>query len=94
MESKYREPVERYGFKSSMVQNVTARFVLRRHRKAWVVDLLKDCGWLSVNHLVIYHFLLLLRKITRTERNSILLSNMTEMQDHRWSTVPGGTGSQ
>ena len=44
------------------VQNKAARFVARRGIYTPVIELLKNCGWLSVRQLVMYHSILIVFK--------------------------------
>ena len=48
------------------VQNKAARSVTRRGRYTPIVDLLRDCGWLSVRQLVLYHSVVLIYKTLQT----------------------------
>ena len=45
-----------------IVQNRAARFVTRRDRYTPVVELLRQCGWLSVRQLTFYHSVILIYK--------------------------------
>ena len=49
-----------------VVQNKAARFVTRRGRYTHVVDLLNQCGWLSVRQLVFFHSVALIHKTLQT----------------------------
>ena len=58
---------EGYLLKSlQIVQNKAARLVTRRGRYTPVVDLLKQCGWLSVRQLAFYHSTVLIYKTLQT----------------------------
>ena len=58
---------EDYLLKSlQVVQNKAARSVSRRGRYTPVVDLLRQCGWLSVRQLVYYHSVILMYKALQT----------------------------
>ena len=49
-----------------VVQNKAARFVTRRGKYTPVVELLGQCGWLSVRQLVFYHSTILIYKTLQT----------------------------
>ena len=49
-----------------IIQNKAARCVARRVGYTPVVDLLKQCGWLSVRQLVLYHSVVLIYKTLMT----------------------------
>ena len=49
-----------------IVQNKAARFVTRRGKYTPVVELLGQCGWLSVRQLVFYHSTILIYKTLQT----------------------------
>ena len=49
-----------------IVQNKAARCVARRGKYTPIVDLLKQCGWLSVRQLVFYHSVVLIYKTLMT----------------------------
>ena len=49
-----------------VVQNKAARFVTRRDRYTPVVELLRQCGWLSVRQLVFFHSASLIYKTIKT----------------------------
>ena len=48
------------------VQNKAARFVARRGIYTPVTELLRNCGWLSVRQLVMYHSILIIYKTVQT----------------------------
>ena len=49
-----------------VVQNKAARFVTRRGKYTPIVNLLRQCGWLSVRQLVVYHSAVLIFKTLKT----------------------------
>ena len=49
-----------------IIQNKAARCVARRGKYTPVVELLKQCGWLSVRQLVLYHSVVLIYKTLMT----------------------------
>ena len=49
-----------------VVQNKAARFVTRRGRYTPVMELLRQCGWLSVRQLVFYHSVIIIYKTLQT----------------------------
>ena len=59
-----------------IVQNKAARFVARGERFTPVIDLLKQCGWLSVRQLAFYHSVLLIKKTLNTSILSILMTSL------------------
>ena len=60
------------------LQNRAARLVTRRNIFTPVKDLLKQCGWLSVKQLVVYHDLLLVYKTMATKRPSHLFQKFSQ----------------
>ena len=57
---------ENYILRSlQIVQNKAARSVARRGRYTPVVELLRQCGWLSVKQLVFYHSVILVYKAVK-----------------------------
>ena len=46
--------------KMQIVQNLAARFVTQMGRHTRREKLLKECKWLSINQLVVYHSLMLM----------------------------------
>ena len=49
-----------------IVQNKAARFVTRRDKFTPVVELLRQCGWLSIRQLVFYHSVITIYKTLQT----------------------------
>ena len=60
-----------------IVQNKAARFVARRGIYTPVVQLLKECGWLSVRQLVRYHSILLIYKTIQTTSPKYIYSKLS-----------------
>ena len=60
------------------LQNRAARLVTRKNIYTPVRDLLKQCGWLSVKQLVVYHDLLLVYKTMSTKRPSHLFNKFSQ----------------
>ena len=74
---------EKYLTKSlQVVQNKAARVVTKCGRRTPIKDMLKQCGWLSVSQLGVYHSLVLLFKILETKAPQYLflkLSNQVKL---------------
>ena len=69
---------EKYLIKSlQVVQNKAARVVTKCGKRTPVKDMLKQCGWLSVSQLGVYHSLLLLFKILQTKSPRYLYSKLS-----------------
>ena len=49
-----------------IIQNKAARRVAKRGIYTHVVNLLRQCGWLSVKQLVVYHSVILMHKTLQT----------------------------
>ena len=60
-----------------IVQNKAARFVARRGRYTPVVQLMKECGWLSVRQLVMYHSIILIYKTIQATSPKYLYSKLS-----------------
>ena len=60
-----------------IVQNKAARFVTRRDRYTPVVELLRQCGWLSVRQLVFFHSASLIYKTIKTTYPKYLSSKLS-----------------
>ena len=60
-----------------IVQNKAARFVARGERFTPVIDLLKQCGWLSVRQLAFYHSVVLIKKTLHTTYPKYLYDKLT-----------------
>ena len=60
-----------------IVQNKAARFVARRGRYTPVVELLSQCGWLSVKQLAFYHGVILIYKTIKTTYPKYLFSKLS-----------------
>ena len=58
-----------------IVQNKAARFVTRRSKYTPIVELLNQCGWLSVKQLVFYHGVILIYKTIKTTYPSTCLTS-------------------
>ena len=55
-------------------QNRAARFVTKLDWSTPVAELLKQCGWLSVYQLVVYHSVVLVYKVMKHESPQYLFS--------------------
>ena len=51
-----------------IVQNLKARFVTQMGRHTRREKLLEECKWLSINQLVVYHYLMLIFRIIKYEQ--------------------------
>ena len=60
-----------------IVQNKAARFVAKKGRYTPIVQLLRECGWLSVRQLVMYHSILLVYKTIQTTSPKYLYSKLS-----------------
>ena len=58
-------------------QNKAARLVTKMDRFTSTKDLLKQCGWLSVKQLMIYHSLVLLHKVFQNRKPVYLYQKIT-----------------
>ena len=65
-------------------QNRAARTVTKLDWSTPVADLLKQCGWLSVHQLVVYHSVVLVYKIIKTKSPKYLHSMFS--QDYKYKT--------
>ena len=63
-----------------IVQNKTARAVTKKGRKTHIRTLLKECGWLSVHQLGVYHSLVLVFKIFTTRSPQYLYQKLSGTQ--------------
>ena len=59
------------------IQNKAARFVTRQRFDTPIKTLLKQCGWMSVRQLVMYHSLVLLYKVLKSKHPKYIFSKMT-----------------
>ena len=59
-----------------IVQNKAARVVAKRGIYTPVVDLLRQCGWLSVRQLVFYHSVILVHKTLQTKTPRYIYSKL------------------
>ena len=60
-----------------IVQNKAARFVTRRSKYTPIVELLNQCGWLSVKQLVFYHGVILIYKTIKTTYPKYLFNKLS-----------------
>ena len=60
-----------------IIQNKAARRVAKRGIYTHVVDLLRQCGWLSVKQLVVYHSVILVYKTLQTTFPRYIYSKLT-----------------
>ena len=73
---------EDYLMKSlQVVQNKADRIVTRGGRRTPVRSLLKQCGWLSVAQLGVYHSLVLLFKVLQSGRPKYLYKKLSNGQE-------------
>ena len=69
---------EKYLIKSlQVIQNKAARVVTKCGKRTPVKEMLKQCGWLSVSQLGVYHSLVLLFKILQTKSPRYLYSKLS-----------------
>ena len=69
-----------------LVQNKAARCVTRRGIYTSTRDLLKECGWLSVNQLVFFHTVLLLFKVRRNRRPRSIFEMSVSAENVRYGS--------
>ena len=67
-----------------VVQNKAARLVTRCGQRTPVSTLLRQCGWLSVSQLSVYHSLLLVYKILSTKSPSYLHRKLSGAPDMKF----------
>ena len=60
-----------------IVQNKAARFVARRDKYTPVKELLRQCGWLSVRQLVLYHSVIMIYKTLMTTYPKYIFSKLS-----------------
>ena len=60
-----------------IIQNKAARRVAKRGIYTHVVNLLRQCGWLSVKQLVVYHSVILVYKTLQTTFPRYIYSKLT-----------------
>ena len=63
-----------------IVQNKAARLVTKRNKMTPVRTLLKECGWMSVAQLGVYHSLVLVFKILETQSPQYLFNKLSGTQ--------------
>ena len=76
-----------------LVQNKAARCVTRRGIYTSTRDLLKECGWLSVNQLVFFHTVLLLFKVRRTRQPRSIFEMSVSADNVRHGSRSGQLGT-
>ena len=64
-----------------IVQNKAARVVTKSGIRTPIKTLLKQCGWLSVAQLSVYHSLVLFYKVLQTKSPQYLYSKLSGVQD-------------
>ena len=60
-----------------VIQNKAARFVTRRDKFTPVVELLRQCGWLSIRQLVFYHSVITIYKTLQTSFPKYIFSKLS-----------------
>ena len=63
-----------------IIQNKAARVVTRKGRMTSISRLLKECGWLSISQLGVYHSLVLVYKILQSRSPQYLYDKLTGTQ--------------
>ena len=64
-----------------IIQNKTARVVTRKSRMTSTSRLLKECGWLSISQLGVYHSLVLVYKILQSQSPQYLYDKLSGTQE-------------
>ena len=67
-----------------IVQNKAARLVTKRNKMTPVRTLLKECGWMSVAQLGMYHSLVLVFKILETQSPQYLFNKLSGTQEETY----------
>ena len=71
-------------------QNRAARFVTKLDWSAPVAELLKQCGWLSVHKLVVYHSVVLVYKVMKNESPQYLHSMFSAKYKYKTKQAHNG----
>ena len=73
-----------------IIQNKAARVVTKLDWSAPTKDLLKQCGWLSVNQLAVYHSVLMVHKVMQTKSPAYLYSMFNSQYRYRTRQCDSG----
>ena len=73
-----------------VIQNKAARVVTRMDWYTPTEDLLKQCGWLSVHQLAVYHSVVLVYKVMKTESPAYLYSMFNFKYQYRTRQANSG----
>ena len=82
------------------IQNRVARTVTRRNRFTPTKTLMKECGWLTVRQLMVFHSLVQLHKVVQSQkpeylyfRVSVELNNLNERRNYNSKTRQSARGT-
>ena len=67
-----------------IIQNKTARVVTKRGKMTSISSLLKECGWLSISQLGMYHSLILVYKILQCQTPQYLYDKLSGTQEEAY----------
>ena len=73
-----------------IIQNKAARVVTKLDWSTPTKDLLKQCGWLSVNQLAVYHSVLMVHKVMQTKSPAYLYSMFNSQYRYRTRQCDSG----
>ena len=77
-----------------LVQNKAARVVTRLDWSTPIEEILKQCGWLSVHQLAVYHSVLLVFKVMQKESPTYLHGMFNTKYQHRTRQADSGVLKQ